>query len=51
MHSSSGFLPQYLGSVPLIALGAIVIVLGMGMAMKLSTKSKKNVILSVTEEK
>ncbi len=42
---------QYLGSVPLIALGAIVIVLGMGMTMKLSTKSKKNVILSVTEEK
>ena len=42
---------QYLGSVPLIALGAVVIVIGMGMAMKLSTKSKKNVILSVTEEK
>ncbi len=42
---------QYLDSVPLIVLGAVVIVLGMGFAMKISNNSKKNVILSVTEEK
>ena len=42
---------QYLSSVPLIVLGVVVIVFGMGLSMKLSTKSKKNVILSVTEEK
>lgn len=42
---------QYLDSIPLIVLGAVVIVFGMGLAMKIANGSKKNVILSVTEEK
>jgi len=42
---------QYMGSVPFIAFGVIVIVFGIGLAMKFSNESKKNVILSVTEEK
>ena len=42
---------QYLNSIPLIVLGAVVIIFGMGMAMRISTRSKRNVILSVTEEK
>ena len=42
---------QYLDSVPLIVFGVLVIIFGIGMAMKISNDSKKNVILSVTEEK
>lgn len=42
---------QFLGSVPMIVIGAAVIILGIGFAMRFSNNSKKNVILSVTEEK
>ena len=39
------------GSMPLIVLGAVVIVLGLGLAMKAANRNKRNVILTVTEEK
>ena len=39
------------GSVPFIALGAIVIVIAIGLAMKSSRNNKRNVILTITEEK
>ena len=42
---------KYFNSVPLILAGAVVIVVGIGLAMNFSTRSKKNVILSVSEEK
>ncbi len=42
---------KYLGSIPLIICGAVVIVVALGLAMKMSTSKKKNVILTVTEEK
>ena len=42
---------KYLNSVPLIAFGAVVIIFALGLAMKMSTSSKKNVILTITEEK
>lgn len=42
---------KIMGSVPLIVFGAVVIVFGIGMFMKLNNASKKNVILTVSEEK
>ena len=39
------------GSVPLIVIGAAVIVFAVGLYMKLDTSKKKNVILTVSEEK
>ena len=42
---------KILGSVPLIVIGAAVIVFAVGLAMRLTNTRKKNVILTVSEEK
>lgn len=42
---------KVLGSVPLIVLGAVVIVFALGLFMKLNSMTRKNVILTVSEEK
>ncbi|MBP5512125.1 hypothetical protein J6X90_01945 [Candidatus Saccharibacteria bacterium] len=42
---------KILGSVPLIVVGAAVIVFAVGLAMRLTNTRKKNVILTVSEEK
>ncbi len=42
---------KFFNSVPLVILGAVVIVFSLGLAMKKNTSKKKNVILTVSEEK
>ena len=42
---------KILGSVPLIALGVAVIVFAIGLMMKMTNAKKKNVILTISEEK
>ena len=42
---------KVMGSVPLIIIGAAVIVFAVGLAMRVSNTRKKNVILTVSEEK
>lgn len=42
---------KIMGSIPLIIFGAVTIVFTLGLFMKLNSNSKKNVILTVTEEK
>jgi hypothetical protein len=39
------------GSVPLIVFGVMVIIFGIGLFMKLNSSTRKNVILTVSEEK
>jgi cytochrome c biogenesis factor len=42
---------KYISSMPLIISGFIVVVLALGIAMKINASKKKNVILTITEEK
>ena len=42
---------QFISSVPLIVVGAAVIVFALGLALRYSTTKKKNVILTISEEK
>ena len=42
---------KFVSSVPLIAIGAAVIIFAFGLALRFSTAKKKNVILTVSEEK
>lgn len=42
---------KILGSIPLMVFGVVVIVFALGAFMKLNNSSKKNVILTVSEEK